>query len=85
MLVWREPAKEQTQKSFRVGLDACGRKYVYQDVDELDKNHRENDDPIDNITEARMYEWKNSEYCTNFLKFFQLGSFENFINFDNDT
>ena len=35
-----------------------GRKYVYQDVDELDKDHRQNDDPSDNIPDARMFKWK---------------------------
>ncbi|CAB4005218.1 Hypothetical predicted protein [Paramuricea clavata] len=38
------------------GLQQNNRRYVYQAVDELDKNHRENDDPQDSTTDRRMYE-----------------------------
>ena len=34
----------------------CTKKYVYEAVDELDKNHRENDDPQDSTTDGKMYE-----------------------------
>ena len=34
-----------TKESFTVQVDAAGKKFVYQVVDELDKNHRANDQP----------------------------------------
>ena len=37
-------------------VDAAGKKFVYQVVDELDKNHRVNDQPDDSPGEGRMYE-----------------------------
>ena len=44
------------KQSFSVGVDGAGRKYVYQHLDELDKNHRQNDDPFDSSGDGRMYE-----------------------------
>ncbi|CAC5373666.1 KCTD1_15 [Mytilus coruscus] len=55
-----------TKDTFRLKKDASGMKYIYQNKDELDKNHRANTDPSDSVTEGRMYEkkacrpgWKN--------------------------
>ena len=48
----RENLREQTKDTFAVAVDSQNRRYVYQAVDELDKNHRENDDP-------QWKTWKN--------------------------
>ena len=52
----RENLRQQTKSTFAFATDSQQRKYVYQAVDELDKNHRENDDPRDSTTDGRMYE-----------------------------
>ena len=52
----RENLQEQTKDTFAIVVDLQNRIYVYQAVDELDKNHRENDDPQDSTTDERMYE-----------------------------
>ena len=52
----RENLRLHTKQSFAVRVDATGRKYVYQELDELDKNHRQNDDPLDSSGDGRMYE-----------------------------
>lgn len=44
-------------------VDGSGRRYVYQALDELDKNHRENDDPSDSTGDGRMYERAGSPFC----------------------
>ncbi|KAK2549950.1 hypothetical protein P5673_029555, partial [Acropora cervicornis] len=51
-------------------VDATGKKFVYQVIDELDKNHRANDQPDDSPGEGRMYERPESPYCP--VKTFQL-------------
>jgi hypothetical protein len=56
----RENLREQTKDTFAVAVDSQNRRYVYQAVDELDKNHRENDDPQDSTTDGRMYEQPGS-------------------------
>jgi hypothetical protein len=43
------------RETFRIAKDNKNREYVYQHVDELDKNHRENDDPNQSGTDGRMY------------------------------
>ena len=52
----RENLRQKTKTTFAFATDSQQRKYVYQAVDELDKNHRENDDPRDSTTDGRMYE-----------------------------
>ena len=52
----RENLRQQTKSTFAFATDSQQRKYVYQAVDELDKNHRENDDPRDSATDGRMHE-----------------------------
>ena len=47
-------------QSFAVRVDATEQKYVYQELDELDKNHRQNDDPFDSSGDGRMYENANN-------------------------
>ena len=44
-----------TKDTFAVAVDARGREYVFQQVDELDKNHRENVDNPQSVTESFMY------------------------------
>lgn len=50
----RENLRSMTKNTFNVAKDDVGRMYVYQCVDELDKNHRA--DAAGNVTEGRMYE-----------------------------
>ena len=52
----RENLRLHKRQSFSVSVDGAGRKYVYQHLDELDKNHRQNDDPFDFSGDGRMYE-----------------------------
>ena len=51
-------------------VDTGGKKFVYQVNDELDKNHRGNDQPDDSPGEGSMYERPNSPYCL--VKTFEL-------------
>ena len=55
----RENFRLQKKQSFSVSVDGAGRKYVYQHLDELDKNHRQNDDPFDSSGDGRIYENPN--------------------------
>ena len=66
----RENLRLLTKESFAVQVDAAGKKFVYQVVDELDKNHRANDQPDDSPGEGRMYERPESPYCP--VKTFEL-------------
>ena len=59
----RENLRLLTKESFAMQVDAAGKKFVYQVVDELDKNHRANDQPDDSPGEGRMYERPESPYC----------------------
>ena len=52
----RENVRQMTKQSFTVNVDSSGKKYVAQDKDELDKNHRADTVPDDTIGEGRMYE-----------------------------
>lgn len=51
----RENLREMKKTTFKIEEDSCGREYVRQVEDELDKNHRENDAPSDSPGEGRMY------------------------------
>ena len=66
----RENLRLLTKESFAVQVDAAGKKFVYQVVDELDKNHRANDQPDDSPWEGRLYERPESPYCP--VKTFEL-------------
>ena len=66
----RENLRLLTKESFAVQVDAAGKKFVYHVIDELDKNHRANDQPDDSPREGRMYERPESPYCS--VKTFQL-------------
>jgi len=56
----RENLRLHTKQSFAVRVDLTGRKYVYQEQDELDKNHRENDHPFYSSGDGRTYENANN-------------------------
>ena len=58
------------QESFATQVDAAGKKFVYQVVYELGKNHRANDQPDDCPGEGRMYQRPESPYCP--VKTFEL-------------
>ena len=40
--------------TFEIGTDPDGRQFIYQAIDELDKNHRQNDS--DPANQGRIYE-----------------------------
>ena len=53
----RENLREMRQDTFRIAMDATGRRFGYQHTDEKDKNHKENADPNDTIGEgSSLYE-----------------------------
>ena len=52
----RENLRLFAKQSFAVQTDATGKMFVYQAIDELDKNHRGKDDPNDSPGEGRKYE-----------------------------
>ena len=56
----RENLREQTKDTFAIAVDSQNRRYVYQAVDELHKNHPKNDGPQDSTTDGRMYEQPGS-------------------------
>ena len=56
----RENLQLHTKQSFTVRVDATGRKYVCQKLDELDKNHTKNDEPFHSSGDGRMYESANN-------------------------
>ena len=43
------------KNTFKIGTDDTGRRFVYQDVDELDKNHRADNQCA--VTEGRRYKF----------------------------
>jgi len=59
----RENLRQLTRNSFAISTDAAGRRFVYQAVDELDKNHRGNDHPDDSTGDGRMYERPERTVC----------------------
>jgi hypothetical protein len=59
----RENLRQLTKHSFAINTDATGRRFVYQAIDELDKNHRGKDNPDDSTGEGRMYERPESSFC----------------------
>ncbi|XP_062572077.1 uncharacterized protein LOC134234038 [Saccostrea cucullata] len=52
-----------TKETFKVSVDSTGREYVFQDIDELDKNHRLDSDLTSYVTDGRMYEIKGHPRC----------------------
>ena len=56
----RENLRQMKQDTFDIQVDGKGQRFVFQSIDESDKNHRENEKPEDTIGEARMYEIPNS-------------------------
>ena len=66
----RENIRLLTKESFAEQVDAVGKTFVYQVLDELDKNHRTNDQPDDSPGEGRIYERSESSNCP--VKTFEL-------------
>ncbi|XP_062591459.1 uncharacterized protein LOC134252942 [Saccostrea cucullata] len=50
-----------TKDTFKIARDDVGRQYVYQSIDELDKNHRA--DAAGSVTDGRMYELPGNKNC----------------------
>jgi hypothetical protein len=59
----RENQRGMTKQTFKISTDGQGKNYVYQAIDELDKNHSYSDKPDDTVGEARMYEQPGNEAC----------------------
>ena len=59
----RENLRQQTKQTFAIAVESTQRKYVYQAVDELDKNHRGSDNQQDSVTDPRMYEQPGNLLC----------------------
>lgn len=51
----RENLRKMTKETFGIETDAIGREYVFQAIDEADKNHGSNAAPNETIGEGRMY------------------------------
>ena len=67
----RENQRTMTKDTFGIGEDGSGRAYVYQQVDESDKNHQNcaNDDTVG---EGRMYSIPGNPLCP-------VSSFRNYL------
>ena len=52
----RENIRQMDKNTFSSGTDVIGKKFVYQKLSELDKNHGVHDDGIDTVGEGRIYE-----------------------------
>ena len=68
----RENLRAMKKTTFQVAKDNHGREFVYQHVDELDKNHRENADSNQSVTEGRMYAVPGKEAIGKFLNMYFL-------------
>ncbi|KAL5015909.1 hypothetical protein ScPMuIL_005498 [Solemya velum] len=65
----RENLREMKKETFKVAVDDSGRKFVYQNIEEMDKNHRADNENA--VTEGRMYKIQGSPCCpvTSFEKY----------------
>ncbi|XP_061169503.1 uncharacterized protein LOC133178844 [Saccostrea echinata] len=59
----RENLRYMTKSTFGVNTDSCGRQFVFQAVDEADKNHSVDGTPDDTIGEGRMYAQPGNVMC----------------------
>ncbi|CAC5399621.1 KCTD1_15 [Mytilus coruscus] len=59
----QENLRSMTKKNICFSTDSSGREYVYQQVDEYDKNHRDEATPDDSVVEARMYARVGDPLC----------------------
>ena len=59
----RENLRQMTKSTFEIKVNAAGKRFVTQTLDEMDKNHRENCDRNATIGEGRMYENHLSDSC----------------------
>ncbi|XP_048757928.2 uncharacterized protein LOC125668156 [Ostrea edulis] len=66
----RENLRNMTKSTFSTDIDACGREFVFQAIDEADKNHRSSA-PDETVGEARMYSQPGNVQCpvTSFKKY----------------
>ena len=62
----RENLRLLTKESFAVQVDAAGKRFVCQVLDELDKNHRANDQPDDSPGEGLIV-WNTWLYLSHFI------------------
>ena len=56
----RENLYDMNINTFKIGTDPDGTQYIYQDIDELDKNHRY--DSSEPANEGRIYEQKGNNW-----------------------
>ena len=59
----RENLKTRNRETFALDTDSTGRKYIYQRVDESNKNHEYTTSPDDTVGEGRIYEFPGSSMC----------------------
>ncbi|CAG2219544.1 unnamed protein product [Mytilus edulis] len=55
--------RSMTKNTFAIKTDSSGREYVHQQIDEYDKNHRDEATPDDTVGEARMYAREGDPLC----------------------
>ena len=56
----RENKRQMTKDTFATGCDAAGKRYFYQVLGEIDKNHKVNDGQYETSGEGRMYETESA-------------------------
>ncbi|XP_063415787.1 uncharacterized protein LOC134697439 [Mytilus trossulus] len=59
----QENLRSMTKKTFSIKTDSSGREYVYQQIDEYDKNYCDEATPDDTVSEARMYARVGDPLC----------------------
>ncbi|VDI51112.1 Hypothetical predicted protein [Mytilus galloprovincialis] len=59
----QENLRSMTKNTFAIKTDSSGREYVHQQIDEYDKNHRDEASPDDTVGEARMYAREGDPLC----------------------
>jgi len=52
----RKNLRTMTKEIFKMGVDDTGHRFVYQIIDEFDKNHRGDNNNPTSVTYGRMYE-----------------------------
>lgn len=67
----QENLRTMTKETFQLAIDSTGNRYIFQKVDEMDKNHR--DLNAGAVSQGRMYEQKGMKHC--FLQEFSASYF----------
>ena len=57
----QENLRTMTKETFQLAIDSTGNRYIFQKVDEMDKNHR--DLNAGAVSQGRMYEQKGMKHC----------------------